>query len=98
MHKKWIVYGSIPLVLCLALFFFGCVIPSYMGGTKKVRLALEGPEQIPVQASIAPIAFSTGDLHLKWKSLANLREMEQQRDHPMSVFQGFLPRRSVSVI
>ena len=92
MHKKWVVYGGIPLVLCLALFLSGCAI-----GTKKVHLALEGPEQVPVQASIEPIAFSTGDFHLKWKSLANLREIEQQRDHPMSVFQGFLPRRSVSV-
>ena len=97
MHKKWIVYESISLFLCVALFFSGCAIPFYTGGTKKIRLALEGPEQIPVQAHIAPITFSTGDFHLKWKSLANLREVEQQRDHPMLVFQGFLPKKSVSV-
>ena len=97
MHKKWVIYGSIPLFLYTVLFLFGCAIPSYMGGTKKVRLALKGPKQIPVQASIAPIAFSTGDFHLKWKSLANLREVEQQRDHPRSVFKGFLPRKAVSV-
>jgi len=68
-----------------------------MGGTKRIRLALKGAEQIPVQASIAPITSSTGDFHLKWKSLANLREVERHRDHPKSVFQGFLPKKSVSV-
>ena len=97
MHKKWVVYGSISVFLCVILFFFGCAVTSYMGGAKEVRLRLEGPEQIPVQASIAPITFSTGDLHLKWKSLTNLREVEKQRDHPVSVFQGFLPRKSISV-
>ena len=97
MHKKLIVYKSILLCLCLVLFFSGCAMPSYMGGTKKIRLALKGPEQIPVQASIAPITSSTGDFHLKWKSLANLKEVEQEKDHPVSVFQGFLPRKSVSV-
>ena len=97
MHKKWVIYGSIPLFLYTVLFLFGCAIPSYMGGTKKIHLALKGPEQIPVQASITPIAFATGDFHLKWKSLANLREVEQQRDHPRSVFKGFLPKKAVSV-
>ena len=97
MHKKLIVYKSISLCLCLALFFSGCAISSYMGGTKKIRLALKGPTQIPVQASIAPITSSTGDFHLKWKSLANLREVERHSDHPRSVFQGFLPRKPVSV-
>ena len=97
MDKKWVVYRSVPLFVCVVLFLIGCAIPSYMGGTKKIRLALEGPEQIPIQASIAPIAYSSGDFHLKWESLANLREIEQQRDHPRSIFQGFLPRKSVSV-
>ena len=97
MHKKWGVYKSIPLFLCVTLFLSGCAIASYMGEPKKIRLALEGPEQIPVQASIASIAYSSGDFHLKWKSLANLKEIEQQRNHPMSVFQGFLPKKAVSV-
>ena len=97
MHKKLVVYKSISLCLCLALFFSGCAISSDMGGTKKIRLTLAGPEQIPVQASIAPITSSTGDFHLKWKSLANLREVERHRDHPRSVFQGFLPKKAVSV-
>ena len=69
MHKKLVVYKSISLCLCLALFFSGCATFSYTGGTKNIRPTLAGPEQIPVQASIAPITFSTGDFHLKWKSL-----------------------------
>ena len=97
MHKKLVVYKSISLCLCLALFFSGCAISSDMGSTKKIRLTLAGPEQIPVQASIAPITSSTGDFHLKWKSLANLREVERHRDHPRSVFLGFLPKKAVSV-
>ena len=97
MHKKWVVYGSITLFLCVVLFLSGCAIPSYMGGTKKIRLAVENPEQVRVRASIAPITSSTGNFHLKWESLANLREVEEQRDHPMSVFQGFMPKKSVSV-
>ncbi len=96
MHKKWVVYKSISLFLFLVLLLPGCAIPTYMGGTKKIRLTLEGPEQIPVQASIVPIAFPTGEF-LKWKSVTNLKEVEKEKDHPMSVFQGFLPKKSVSV-
>ena len=97
MEKKWLIYGGTSLFLCVALLLSGCAIPFYPSSTKKIRLVLEGPEQIPVQASIAPIAFSTGDFHLKWQSLANLKEVKQQRNYPVSVFRGFLPRRAVSV-
>ena len=92
MHKKWIVYGSITLFLSVALFFSGCAIPSYMGGTKKIRLALEDPKQIPVQASIASITFATSDF-LKWKSLANLKEVEQEKRLSSVSISGLSPQR-----
>ena len=96
MQKKWVIYKNISLLLCAILFLSGCAIPFYTGGTEKIPLALEGPKQIPVQASIVPIESSTGDI-LKWESLANLKEVEQEKDYPVSVLQGFLPRRSVSI-
>ena len=97
MQKKWVVYGSISLFLCVALFLAGCAIPFYTSGTKKIRLVLDGPEQIPVHASMAPIVSSTGELPLKWQSLATLKEIEQQRTYPVSVFRGFLPRKAASI-
>ncbi len=88
---------SISLLLCTTLLISGCAASFLSGNHQKIRLMLNRPEQIQVQASIAPITYSSGDFHLKWESLTNLSEVEQQRDYPMSVFQGFLPKRSVSI-
>ena len=86
---------SFSLFSITAVLISSCAIPSYTGDAKKIRLVLNGPKQIQVQASIAPITFFTGDL--KWKSLANLKEVEQQRTYPVSIFRGFLPRKTVSI-
>lgn len=81
----------------MALFFSGCTVPFFTGATQKVRLELKGPKQVQVQALIAPIEVGPDNLHIQWKSLASLKEVEPQRNHPVSVFQGFLPSKSVSV-
>ena len=63
----------------------------------KIQLELNGPEPIVVNASISPIEFSTGGFHVDWEPLATLREVEPQRNCPVSIFRGFLPREAVSV-
>ena len=63
----------------------------------KIQLELNGPEQIVVNASIPPITFTTAGFHVDWEPLATLREVEPQRNYPISTFQGFLPRTEVSV-
>ena len=63
----------------------------------KIQLALNGPELIAVNASIPPITFTTAGFHVDWESLATLREVEPQRDYPISTFRGFLPKKAVSV-
>ena len=62
----------------------------------KIQLELNGPEPIIVNASIAPIEFTTGGFHVNWESLATLREVEPQRNYPVSTFRGFLPTRAVA--
>ena len=63
----------------------------------KIQLELNGPEPISVNASIPPITFTTAGFHVDWEPLATLREVEAQRNYPASTFQGFLPRKAVSV-
>ena len=63
----------------------------------KIQLELNGPEPIVVSASIPPITFATAGFHVDWEPLATLREVEPQRNYPISTFQGFLPRTEVSV-
>ena len=89
--------SSISLLLCTTLLIAGCAVPFLAGDHQKIRLMLNRPEQIRVQASIAPITYSSRDSHLKWESLANLSEVEHEKDSPISVFHGFLPKKAVSV-
>ena len=63
----------------------------------KIQLELNGPDPIAVNASIPPITFTTAGFHVDWEPLATLREVEPRRDYPASTFQGFLPRKAVSV-
>ena len=63
----------------------------------KIQLELNGPDPIAVNASIPPITFTTAGYHVRWKSLATLREIKARRNYPTSTFRGFLPRTAVSV-
>ena len=63
----------------------------------KIQVELNGPGPIVVNASIPPIEFSTGGFHVDWESLATLREVEPQRNYPVSTFRGFIPPRAVAV-
>ena len=63
----------------------------------KIQLELNGPEPIVVNASIAPIEFTTGGFHVDWETLATLREVEPRRNYPVSTFRGFLPPEAVAV-
>ena len=63
----------------------------------KIQLELNGPEPIGVNASIAPIEFTTGGFHVDWETLATLREVEPRRNYPISTFRGFLPTEAVGV-
>ena len=63
----------------------------------KIQLELNGPEPIVVNASIPPIEFTTGNFHVDWESLATMREVEPQRNYPVSTFRGFIPPRAAAV-
>ena len=63
----------------------------------KIQLELNSPDPIAVNASIPPITFTTAGFHVDWEPLATMREVEPRRDYPASTFQGFLPRKAVSV-
>jgi hypothetical protein len=63
----------------------------------KIHLELYAPDPILVNASIAPIEFTTGGFHVDWETLATLREVEPRRNYPVSTFRGFLPTEAVAV-
>ena len=63
----------------------------------KIHLELNAPDPILVNASIAPIEFTTGGFHVDWETLATLREVEPRRNYPVSTFRGFLPSEAVTV-
>ena len=63
----------------------------------KIQIELNAPDPIAVNASIPPITFTTAGFHADWESLATLREVEPQRNYPVSIFRGFLPREAVSI-
>lgn len=63
----------------------------------KIHLELKAPDPILVNASIAPIEFTTGGFHVDWETLATLREVEPRRNYPISTFRGFLPTEAVAV-
>ena len=63
----------------------------------KIQLELNGPDPIAVNASIPPITFTTAGFHVDWEPLATLREVEPRRNYPASTFQGFFPRKAVSI-
>lgn len=63
----------------------------------KITLNLDGNPEVSVKASIAPIEHTLSNFHEEWDTLANLRVAEPEKRHPISVFQSFLPKESVSV-
>ena len=63
----------------------------------KIHLELNGPDPILVNASIAPIEFTTAGYHVDWESLATMREVESQKSYPISTLRGFLPLKAVAV-
>ena len=63
----------------------------------KITLNLDGNAEVSVKAFIAPIEHTLSNFHVEWDALANLRVAEPEKRHPISVFQSFLPKESVSV-
>ncbi len=63
----------------------------------KITLNLDRDTEVSVKAFIAPIEWTINNFHVEWKTLANLRVAEPEKHHSTSVFQSFLPSKSVSV-
>ncbi len=63
----------------------------------KIHLEFNGPDPVSVNASIAPIEFTTAGYHVDWGSLATMREVEPQKSYPISTLGGFLPLKAVAV-
>ena len=63
----------------------------------KIALNLDSNTEVSVKAFIAPIEHTLSNFHVEWDTLANLRVAEPEKRHPISVFQSFLPKESVSV-
>ncbi len=63
----------------------------------KIMLNLDGDVEVTVKGFIAPIEHTLSHFHIEWDALANLRVAEPKKEYPTSVFQSFLPSKSVSV-
>ena len=63
----------------------------------KITLNLDSETEVSVKGFIAPIEHTLSHFHIEWEALANLRVAEPEKQHSVSVFQSFLPKKSVSV-
>lgn len=63
----------------------------------KITLNLDGDGEVSVKGFIAPIEHTLSNFHVEWEALANLRVTEPEKQHSVSIFQSFLPKKSVSV-
>ena len=63
----------------------------------KITLNLDRNGEVCVKGFIAPIEYAQHDFHIKWDILANLKVAEPEKQYQTSVFQSFLPTKSVSV-
>ena len=63
----------------------------------KITLNLDDTSEVLVKGFIAPVEESLSDAFREWDELVNLRVAEPEKQHPASVFQAFLPVKSVSV-
>lgn len=63
----------------------------------KINLNLDDNATVLLKGFIAPIEHMNPNFHEEWDALANLRVAEPEKEYPTSVFQAFLPNKSVSV-
>ena len=63
----------------------------------KIALNLDGDAEVSVKGFIAPIKYSSYNFHVEWDTLANFRVAEPVKQHPVSIFCDFLPKKAVSV-
>ena len=63
----------------------------------KIILNLDSSTEVSVKGFIAPIEYTEHNFHTDWDELANLQVAEPEKQYPTSVFQSFLPPKSVSV-
>ncbi len=66
-----------------------------VNGSERIRLTLDASSEVLVKASIAPIAYAGSNFHLQWAPLMNLRAVDEEKRHSVSVFQDFLPPKRV---
>ena len=63
----------------------------------KIALNLDRDAQVSVKGFIAPIAYSGGNFHVEWDTLANLRVAEPEKRYSASILSAFLPKEAVAV-
>lgn len=63
----------------------------------KITLNLNPDTELSINGYIAPIEYSQYDFHLKWDELENLRAVEPEKKHSISIYNDFLPEQPVSV-
>ena len=63
----------------------------------KITLNLDSEATVNVKGFIAPIEYTQYNFHVEWDELANFRVAEPEKQYPVSIFHGFLPKKAVSV-
>ncbi len=64
---------------------------------KKITINLDSDVRVSVKGFIAPIEYMEHKSHRGWNTLAKLRAAAPEQRYPASVFQSFLPPKSVAV-
>jgi len=63
----------------------------------KITLNLDSDVSVSVKGFIAPIEYTEHNFHIDWDELANLQVAKPEKQYRETVFQSFLPPKSVSV-
>lgn len=64
---------------------------------ENITITLDTDVLVSVTGHIAPFEYDSSNFIVDWDELANLRVAEPVKQYPASVFQSFLPSKSVSV-
>ncbi len=70
---------------------------NHSAANNTIKLELDSTSEVLVKGSIAPIEHTVFNFHVNWETLANLRVAEPEKQYPASVFQDFLPDKTIAV-
>lgn len=89
-----ILYTSLLILMVISGQLYA---EDHSAANNKITLKLDDSLEVSVKGNIAPIGGVVSNNFKDWDSLTNLRVAEPEKKHSASVFESFLPNKSVSI-